>query len=113
VRHLVEHWWLWVAVTRWPALAARLRECEQVVARSGDRATRRGVSGDRRDPPDGGPGRVSDWTWEYVPDSAHVVGGLSPGQCAEVEALARRIADAVTVRMIGQAFQPRGGRLRP
>ena len=37
VRQLVEHWWLWVAVTRWPALAGRLRECEQIVARSGDR----------------------------------------------------------------------------
>ena len=44
VRQLVEHWWLWVAVTRWPALAARLRECEQIVARSDDRATRRAAS---------------------------------------------------------------------
>ena len=44
VRQLVEHWWLWVAVTRWPALAARLRECEQIVAQSGDRATRRAAS---------------------------------------------------------------------
>jgi hypothetical protein len=49
---------------------------------------------------------VSDWTWEYIPDSAHVVGGLTPGQCAEVEALAQRIADAVTVRMIGRPFNP-------
>jgi hypothetical protein len=49
---------------------------------------------------------VSDWTWEYVPDSAHVVGGLTPGQRAEVEALAQRIADAVTVRMIGRPFNP-------
>ena len=44
VRQLVEHWWLWVAVTRWPALAARLRECEQIVAQSDDRATRRAAS---------------------------------------------------------------------
>jgi len=49
---------------------------------------------------------VSDWTWEYIPDSAHVVGGLTPDQCAEVEALAQRIADAVTVRMIGRPFNP-------
>jgi hypothetical protein len=49
---------------------------------------------------------VSDWTWEYIPDSAHVVGGLTPGQCAEVEALAQRIADVVTVRMIGRPFNP-------
>lgn len=27
-----------------------------------------------------------------------------PGQCAEVEALAQRIADAVAVRMIGRPF---------
>jgi hypothetical protein len=44
VRQLVEHWWLWVAVARWPALAARLRECEQIVARSDDRAARRAAS---------------------------------------------------------------------
>ena len=49
---------------------------------------------------------MSDWTWEYIPDSAHVVGGLTPGQCAEVEALAQRIADAVTIRMIGRPFNP-------
>jgi hypothetical protein len=49
---------------------------------------------------------VSDWTWEYIPDSARVVGGLTPDQCAEVEALAQRIADAVTVRMIGRPFNP-------
>jgi hypothetical protein len=44
---------------------------------------------------------VSDWTWEYSPDAAHVVGGLTPEQVAEVDALAQRIADAVTVRRIG------------
>ena len=44
VRQLVEHWWLGVAVTRWPALAPRLRECEQIVAQSDDRATRRAAS---------------------------------------------------------------------
>lgn len=49
---------------------------------------------------------MSDWTWEYIPDSAHVVGGLTPDQHAEVEALAQRIADAVTVRMIGRPFNP-------
>jgi hypothetical protein len=40
----MEHWWLWVAVTRWPALAAWLRECEQIVAQSDDRAPRRPAS---------------------------------------------------------------------
>jgi hypothetical protein len=47
---------------------------------------------------------VSDWTWEYSPDAAHVVGGLSRGQVAEVDALAQRIADAVAVRLIGTPF---------
>jgi len=31
---------------------------------------------------------VSDWTWEYVPDAANVVGGLTPEQITEIEALA-------------------------
>ena len=29
VRQLVEHWWLWVAVARWPALAVRLRNASR------------------------------------------------------------------------------------
>lgn len=44
---------------------------------------------------------MSDWTWEYVPDSAHVVDGLTHAQIDEVEALASRIADAVAIRRIG------------
>ncbi|MGH3171823.1 MAG: hypothetical protein ACRDN0_38930 [Trebonia sp.] len=47
---------------------------------------------------------MSDWTWEYSPDAAHVVGGLAPGQVAEVDVLAQRIADAVAVRRIGVPF---------
>jgi hypothetical protein len=47
---------------------------------------------------------MSDWTWEYVPDAAHVVGGLTPRQIDEVERLATRIADAVAVRRIGTPF---------
>jgi hypothetical protein len=47
---------------------------------------------------------VSDWTWEYVPDTAGVVGGLTPEQIAEVEALTARLADAVGVRRIGTPF---------
>jgi len=47
---------------------------------------------------------VSDWTWEYVPDTASVVGGLTLEQIAEVEALAVRLADAVGVRRIGTPF---------
>jgi hypothetical protein len=31
----------WVAVARWPELAARLRACERIVAESPDRAERR------------------------------------------------------------------------
>ena len=47
---------------------------------------------------------MSDWTWEYSPDAAHVVGGLTSEQVAEVGALAQRIADAVAVRRIGTPF---------
>jgi len=47
---------------------------------------------------------VSDWTWEYVPDAASVVGGLTLEQIADVEALAARLADAVGVRRIGAPF---------
>ena len=44
---------------------------------------------------------MSDWTWEYVPDTASVVGGLTSEQIDAVEALAVRLADAVGVRRIG------------
>lgn len=47
---------------------------------------------------------MSDWTWEYVPDAANVVGGLTQKQIDDVENLALRIADAVAVRRIGTPF---------
>ncbi len=47
---------------------------------------------------------MSDWTWEYVPDAANVVGGLTQDQVHQVESLASRIADAVAVRRIGTPF---------
>jgi hypothetical protein len=47
---------------------------------------------------------MSDWTWEYVPDAAHVVAGLMQPQVDEVERLAELIADAVAVRRIGTPF---------
>jgi plasmid stabilization system protein ParE len=47
---------------------------------------------------------MSDWTWEYVPDAANVVGGLTKAQIDQVESLASRIADAVAVRRIGVSF---------
>ncbi|MFB7516340.1 hypothetical protein [Streptomyces sp. NPDC056144] len=47
---------------------------------------------------------MSDWTWEYNPDAANVVGGLPAEQRQDVEDLARRIADAVGVRRIGHPF---------
>ncbi len=49
---------------------------------------------------------MSDWTWEYVPDAASVVGGLPPERVAKVEDLAVRLADAVGVRRIGTPFDP-------
>jgi hypothetical protein len=50
---------------------------------------------------------MSDWTWEYVPDAASVVGGLTRAQVDKVESLASRIADAVAVRRIGVSFDIR------
>jgi hypothetical protein len=50
---------------------------------------------------------MTDWTWEYVPDAAHVVGGLTQAQATEVESLAARIADAVGARRIGTPFDDR------
>jgi plasmid stabilization system protein ParE len=50
---------------------------------------------------------VSGWTWEYVPDAASVVGGLTRAQIDQVERLASRIADAVAVRRIGASFNVR------
>ena len=47
---------------------------------------------------------MSHWTWEYVPDAASVVGGLTAAQVDQVEGLAARIADAVAVRRIGTPF---------
>ena len=47
---------------------------------------------------------MSDWTWEYVPDAANVVGGLTRAQIDQVGSLASRIADAVAVRRIGTPF---------
>jgi hypothetical protein len=50
---------------------------------------------------------MSDWTWEYVPDAASVVGGLTRAQIDQVERLAARIADAVAVRGIGTSLDVR------
>jgi hypothetical protein len=50
---------------------------------------------------------MSDWTWEYVPDAARVVRGLTTAQIDETERLAMRIADAVAVRRIGTPFDIR------
>jgi plasmid stabilization system protein ParE len=47
---------------------------------------------------------MSHWTWEYVPDAASVVCGLTVARIAQVEGLAARIADAVAVRRIGTPF---------
>jgi hypothetical protein len=52
---------------------------------------------------------VSDWTWEFVPDSAEVTEGLSKAQRGDVEAMAQRVTDAVTVRRIGHPFDPEEG----
>jgi hypothetical protein len=43
-RYFVEHWFSWVAVERWPQLAARLHACERIVAESADRTERRAAA---------------------------------------------------------------------
>jgi hypothetical protein len=43
-RYFVEHWFTWVAVERWPQLAARFHACERIVAESADRAERRAAA---------------------------------------------------------------------
>jgi hypothetical protein len=43
-RYFIEHWFSWVAVERWPHLAARMRACERIVAESPDRAERRSAA---------------------------------------------------------------------
>jgi hypothetical protein len=43
-RYFVEHWWSWVAVERWPELAARLHARERIVAESDDEAERRAAA---------------------------------------------------------------------
>ena len=43
-RAFLEHWFVWVAVHRLPAVAARLTECERIVAASDDRADRRAAA---------------------------------------------------------------------
>jgi plasmid stabilization system protein ParE len=50
---------------------------------------------------------VSNWTWEYLPDAASVVSGLTQVQVDQAESLVSRIADAVAVRRIGLPFDIR------
>ncbi|WP_055590708.1 hypothetical protein [Peterkaempfera griseoplana] len=45
---------------------------------------------------------MTEWDWEYMPDPEQVVGGLSPGIRAQVDLLARRLADAAAVRYLGE-----------
>jgi hypothetical protein len=40
-RYFIERWFTWVAVERWPQLAARFHACERIVAESLDRTERR------------------------------------------------------------------------
>jgi hypothetical protein len=53
---------------------------------------------------------VSDWRWEYLSGAEHTVGGLSVGQRAEVEAIARRLADAAEVKYLGDPPASEAGR---
>ena len=44
---------------------------------------------------------MSGWEWEYLPGPEHVVGGLTPELQAQVERIARRLADAADIRYLG------------
>ena len=44
VQHFTEKWLLWVAIRRWPDLAAQLRECERRAAAAGDLTDARAAS---------------------------------------------------------------------
>lgn len=44
---------------------------------------------------------MTDWTWEYLPNAEHVVGGLEPQVKYDVEHLAQRLTDAASVRYLG------------
>ncbi|MDX6332172.1 MAG: hypothetical protein QOI83_4555 [Streptomycetaceae bacterium] len=44
---------------------------------------------------------MSDWKWEYLPGTEHVVGGLDPNVVSQVERVAQRLADAAAVRCLG------------
>lgn len=45
---------------------------------------------------------MTEWSWEYFPDAEHVVGGLGPADQREVEKLSQRLADAASVRYLGE-----------
>ncbi|GAB3714013.1 hypothetical protein [Nocardiopsis nanhaiensis] len=45
---------------------------------------------------------MTNWTWEYLPDAEHVVGGLEPDAKEGVELLAQWLADAASVKHLGE-----------
>lgn len=44
---------------------------------------------------------MTEWTWEYLPDAEQVAGGLERVDRAAVEHLAQRLADAASVKYLG------------
>ncbi|PSK90253.1 hypothetical protein CLV63_12382 [Murinocardiopsis flavida] len=48
---------------------------------------------------------MNDWTWEFLPDAENVVGGLEPQVKVDVERLAQSLADAASVKYIGQVHR--------
>lgn len=44
---------------------------------------------------------MNDWTWEYLPGPEQVVGGLSAEAKEDVARLAQRLADAASVKYLG------------
>lgn len=44
---------------------------------------------------------MSDWDWEYLPNTERVVGGLPSALRQQVESIAVRLADAAAVKYLG------------
>jgi hypothetical protein len=45
---------------------------------------------------------VTDWQWDYLTDATHVVGGLPPEHVQRIERVAQRLADAASVKRLGE-----------
>ncbi|GAB2807454.1 hypothetical protein [Streptomyces daliensis] len=52
---------------------------------------------------------MSEWSWDFLSSPGEVLDGLSPGSRAEVERIARRLADAAAVKHVGEPLPGAAG----